>query len=244
MVDIIVEPVAMVAYGSTDANDDDIPNEDSLVFEQDESNLFKPNAVTNYDLWEGGGRAALGISAKAQIGKDVQLSTLFGRRWRQEADPAFNELSNLSGKKSDYVASVRADFGPALRTGARVRMNDNFEVNRMDLDANVNFWRVSGGARYFKVDRNASGATDEGLVWNGTVKVTDRWAAVVSQQRNIALRENIGLTLGIRYQDECSWFQLSYVRQGGRDRTLGPSDSIKFEFVLTGLGGVSDSSFD
>ncbi len=116
-VDIIVEPIAMIAYGTPDANDDGIPNEDSLVFEADETNLFKPNAVSNYDLWEGGARASVGISATALIGKDVELSTLVGKRWREDADPAFNSLSNLAGEESDYVASVRADFGKILDVG-------------------------------------------------------------------------------------------------------------------------------
>lgn len=243
-VDIIVEPVAMVAYGTEDANEDGIPNEDSLVFEADESNLFKPNPVSNYDLWEGGGRAALGVSTTAKIGKDIEVSTLVGRRWRQEADPAFNQLSNLSGTESDYVASVKAEFGSALRTGARLRMDENFEVNRLDLDTNVNWWRVSGSARYFKVNQTATTLGDEGLIWRGEFRATDRWSAVIAQQRNIALKENIGLSVGIGYRDECSYFLLSYERSGGRDRTLGPSESLRFSFVLTGLGGVSDSNFD
>jgi LPS-assembly protein len=238
-VDIIIEPVAMVGYGTKGANNDDIPNEDSLVFEADESNLFKPNAVSNYDLWEGGSRAALGMSATARIGKDVEVSTLFGKRWHEDADPAFNQLSNLSGTESDYVASVKAEFGSALRTGARMRMDQDLKINRIDLDANVNWWRLSGSARYFRLDQNAAGAKDEGLLWRGEFKVTDRWSAIVAQQRNIELRENIGLSVGVGYRDECSFFLLSYERSGGRDRTLGPSEGIRFTFALTGLGGAS-----
>jgi LPS-assembly protein len=246
-VDIIVEPVAMIAYGNKSANNNDLPNEDSLVFEADESNLFKPNPNSNYDLWEGGGRAALGVSATARIGKDVELSTLFGKRFREDADPAFNQVSNLSGTESDYVASVKAEFGSALRTGARLRLDENFNVNRLDLDTNVNWWRLSGSARYFRVDKDnptTPGVTeqDEGLIWRGNLKVTDRWSAVVAQQRNLVLKENIGLSIGIGYQDECSYFLLAYERSGGRDRTLGPSEGIRFTFALTGLGGASSDN--
>lgn len=245
-VDIIIEPIAMVAYGTPRANNDGIPNEDSRVFEADETNLFKPNAVSNYDLWEGGARASVGLSATAMIGKDIELSTIVGKRWRQDADPAFNSLSNLSGKESDYVASVRADFGKLLDVGARFRVNDNMEVKRMDVDARANFWRIDGSARYFKVSESAPGANngDEGLVWNGQFKVDDRWAAVVQQARNINKNQDIRLSLGIKYQDECSFFLIAYERSGGRDRTLGPSESIRFTFALTGLGGVSDSDVD
>jgi len=257
--DIIVEPIAMAAYGTPDANErlnpnalptdpyfgrNLIPNEDSLVFEADESNVFKPSAVTNYDLWEGGARGAVGINTVARIGNDIELSALVGRRWREDPDPAFNQLSNLAGEESDYVASVRADLGNIFRVGARFRANDELEVKRIDMDAGVDFWRMRGNARYFKVSENAAGVEDEGLVWNGSFEIDNRWAAVVQQSRNITQGQDIQFSAGLRYMDDCSYFMLAYERQGGRDRTLGPSESIRFTFALTGLGGVTPNDFD
>ncbi len=238
--DIIVEPIMMAAYGTPDANNPIIPNEDSLVFEADETNLFKPSAVTNYDLWEGGARAAVGVNATAQVGKDFEFSALVGRRWREQADPSFNKLSNLSQENSDYVAAVKADLAKVVEVGARFRMNDDLSVNRVDVNAGVNFWRIRGDARYFKVSETPSGAPDEGINWNGSFAVDDHWAAVVRQSRNIAQNEDIRLSLGVRYQDECSYFLIAYERSGGRDRTLGPSEAIRFTFALTGLGGGAD----
>jgi len=242
--DLIVEPIAMIAYGTPSANNDGIPNEVSLVFEADETNLFKPNAVSNYDLWEGGARASIGVSATARIGKDIELTTLVGKRWREDSDPAFNDLSNLAGEESDYVASVRADISNIFNVGARFRVDEEYEVKRMDVDAGANIWRLSGNARYFKVAENASGVEDEGLVWRGQFKVDKNWAAIIEQTRNITQKDDIRLALGISYTDECSFFQLAYERSGSRDRTLGPSESIRFLFVLTGLGGVSDADTD
>jgi LPS-assembly protein len=243
-VDLLVEPIAMVAYGTDDANDEGIPNEDSLLFEADESNIFKPNPVSNYDLWEGGGRAALGLSTTARFGDGVELNGTIGRRWRQESDPAFNELSNLAEEKSDYVASVRATIGPTFNTSARLRFDDELEVNRMDFDVTGKVWRLEGGARYFKVVRNSSGSEDEGLVFGSRIRVTDRWSAIFEQARNVALDLDIKSSFGIAYNDECSFFALTYERSGAVDRTLEPSESIKFQFVLTGLGGVADNNFD
>jgi LPS-assembly protein len=261
--DIIIEPIAMAAYGTPDANerlkpnalstDPDfgrnlIPNEDSLVFEADESNLFKPSAVSNYDLWEGGARGAVGINTVARIGDDIELSALVGRRWREDPDPAFNQLSNLSGEESDYVASVRADLGRLFEVGARFRTNDELEVRRIDVDASVDFWRIRGDARYFRVEGASTtpgvSTADEGLVWNGAFDIDDKWAAVVQQSRNITQSQDIQFSLGLRYMDECSYFMLAYERSGARDRTLGPSESIRFTFALTGLGGVTPDDFD
>ncbi|HEV7691151.1 MAG TPA: LPS assembly protein LptD [Hyphomonadaceae bacterium] len=250
-IDIKIEPVVMAAYGSPDVNDlvnpaaapgdpdyglTIIPNEDSLVFEQDESNLFKPNPVTGYDLWEGGARVAVGISGSALIGKDIEVSTLIGRRWREDADPAFNDLSNLANEKSDYVASVKLDLGDAISVGSRMRLDDSFNVNRIDLSASANFWGFRGNARYFKVAKNAAGSEDEGITWDGAYKISQHFSAFARQTRNITIGENILSALGINFEDECSRFSLYYERSGGRDRTLGPSEGIRFEYALTGLG--------
>jgi LPS-assembly protein len=244
-VDVIIEPVVMVAWGTEGANDDGIPNEDSLLFEADESNIFQPNAVTNYDLWEGGGRVAAGLSATARAHNGFEVTGMFGRRWREEADPAFNSVSNLSGEKSDYVASVKADFGQFFHTQARARLNDDFRLQRLDIDTRANIWRLRGDARYFKVEgSSANPAGDEGIVAGGTFTMTTNWSALYYQSRNIRDNRDVRTAVGIAYRDDCSYFALTYERSGAVDRTLGPSESIRFQFVLTGLGGVSDDRFD
>ncbi|MEP7209866.1 MAG: LPS assembly protein LptD, partial [Alphaproteobacteria bacterium] len=206
--------------------------------------LFKPNSVSNYDLWEGGGRASLGLSAKASFGDGVDLTGVVGRRWREESDAAFNALSNLSGKTSDYVASVRADFGSALSTGARVRYDDAFEFSRIDLDASAHIWRVNGSARYFRIAEKPSTSgtataptgPDEGIILNGSLKITKNWSAIGLQFRNITDKRDLRLALGIAYEDECSLFTITYERTGAIDRSLAPYSGIRFNFAFKGLG--------
>ncbi|MEZ5936648.1 MAG: LPS assembly protein LptD [Hyphomonadaceae bacterium] len=243
-IDIVVEPIAMVAYGTEDANQKGIPNEDSLLFEVDDSNVFKPDVVSNYDLWEGGARASVGLSTTARFGDGIEINGLFGRRWRDQPDSAFDTLSNLSGEKSDYVASVNADFGAPLRVGARVRFDDEMSFNRVDATVAGDYWRISGNARYFRTAATAAGAEEAGLILDGRFRIKDNWSAIVRQYRNITENRDILLSVGIGYQDDCSFFSIAYERNGGQDRTLGPSDSIRFRFVLTGLGGISDDSVD
>ncbi len=50
---------------------------------------------------------------------------------------------------------------------------------------------------------------------NGQFKVDDRWSAVVQQTRNIYQKQDIRLSLGVKYQDECSFFLIAYERSGG-----------------------------
>lgn len=240
-VDIIVEPVVMAAYGSDQANDMEIPNEDSLVFEVDDGNIFRPNPNSAYDLWQGGARAAAGLNVSARWRNNMQLSGMIGRRWQENADPQFTQLSNLSGTTSDYIATAKAEFGDPLRLDARVRFDDDFTFNRIDAGLTTNVWRLQGSARYFQVASNSAGQPDEGLVLDAGFKLTSRWSAIVRDQRDIAADRDIRFGIGFRYLDDCSYFEILYERVGTIDRTIGPSENIGFRFALTGLGGGGDN---
>ncbi len=239
-VDIIIEPVVMAAYGSDQANNMEIPNEDSLVFEVDDGNIFRPNPNSGYDLWQGGARAAAGLNLSARWRNNVELSGMIGRRWQENADPQFTELSNLSRTSSDYIATAKAEFGKPLRLDARVRFDDDFTFNRIDAGVTTDVWRLQGTARYFKVASNSSNQADEGLVFDAGFKITNRWSAVVRDQRDIAAGRDIRFGVGFRYLDECSYFELLYERVNTVDRLIGPSENIGFRFALTGIGGGGD----
>ncbi len=239
-VDIIVEPIVMAAYGSDKANDMEIPNEDSLVFEVDDGNIFRPNPNSGFDLWQGGARAAAGLSVSARWGRDMELAGMIGRRWQEQADPQFTPLSNLSGSKSDYVATVKAEFGKPLRLDARVRFDDDFEFNRIDTGLRTEAWRFNGSARYFQVASNSAGQADEGLVFDAGFKITNRWSAIIRDQRDITAGRDIRFGVGFLYRDDCSYFEILYERVGTEDRTIGPSENIGFRFALTGLGDGGD----
>ena len=57
-IDLIIEPEGMVAYGTAGTNDPDIPIEDSLFYELDETSLFEANAAAGFDTYEGGSKAS------------------------------------------------------------------------------------------------------------------------------------------------------------------------------------------
>lgn len=126
-----------------------------------------------------------------------------------------------------------------------MRVTDDMKVDRVDLDASANIWRIRGSARYFRVaSPSSSSAGQEGVLLNGSFRIDDRWSAIISQQRNITDNLDIRLQAGLAYYDECSYFSLAYERSNTLDRSLGPSESIQFRFVLTGLGGVAGDEFD
>ena len=256
-VDILIEPEAMLAYGTSGTNDPDIPIEDSLFYELDETSLFEANAASGFDTYEGGSKASLGASVSARWKNGMTISALGGRRWRDMSDPVFDVGSNLDGTVSDWVAGVSADFGRPLKIETRVRLDDDdFALNRIDARVKTNFWRIRSNARYYSIsgDVTDSGFSDEGIEVSADLKVTDNYYFLYSLSRDISGRANasgrtsdprdIRQSLGIAYEDDCSRFEIAFERSEAIDRTLGPQDSIKFRFALKTLGDFGSSNVD
>lgn len=257
MIDILIEPEAMVAYGTAGTNDPDIPIEDSLFYELDETSLFEANAASGYDTYEGGSKASLGASVTARWKNGMSISALAGRRWRDTADPVFDVGSNLDGTVSDWVAGITADFGNPLKLETRVRLDDDsLALNRIDARIRSNIWRFRTNARYYSINGNVtnSGFSDEGIELSTDFKITDNYYLLYSLNRDISGRSNasgrisdpsdIRQTLGVAYEDDCSRFEVFFERSEARDRDLGPEDSIKFRFALKTLGDFGSSNVD
>lgn len=245
-VDILLEPTIMVAWGTSNANNTALPIEDSLLYEYDESSLFEANGFGNYDLFEGDAKMSAGLSMRMLWKNGPDISSTIGRRWRARPDPSFGTLSNLEGTQSDWISTFSADFGSALRVDTRVRIDDDFSPNRIDLSFTSNYKRLRAVGQYYKIDSRISptGVNDEGILLRGELRVTDHYSLVFGQLRDITNDLSAQQELGIAYQDDCSRFELVYSRSELNDRTLGPSENIQFRFTLKSIGNFGSNEFD
>ncbi len=246
-VDISLEPTLMTAWGFSNTNDPAIPNEDSVLYEFDETSLFNANGFSNYDLFEGDAKLSAGLTARAVWKNGAELSTTFGRRWRSRADPSFDVASNLDGTSSDWVAVASANLGKPLRVDTRLRLDDDgFKLNRVDMRVTANFDRFRAVGQYYKIDPRISplGRPDEGVFLRGEARVSDRFSLIFGQLRDIDSNLNAQQEFGIAYSDDCSRFELAYTRSELTDRTLGPSENLSFRFTLKSIGEFGSSEFD
>lgn len=247
VVDIMLEPEVMAAWGFSNVNDPVIPNESSLLFEADESVLFDANGASGYDFYEGDGKLSAGLTARAVWKDGPELSATFGRRWRSRADTSFNALSNLDGTASDWVAAATADFGNPLKIETRMRLDDDsLELNRIDARISTSTKRFRATSEYYMINERISptGRPDEGIFMRGELRVTERYSLIYGQLRDIASNLNAKKEIGIAYEDDCSRLELVFSRQELTDRTLGPSENIQVRFSLKSLGQFGSSDFD
>lgn len=246
-VDIIIEPTLMAAFGTSDVNEADIPVEDSLLFEFDQSALFESNGYAGFDLYDDGNKASAGLSASMRWKNGVSLTALGGRRWRSESSSFLSEASNLDGTVSDWVAGFSADFGNPLRIETRVRLDDDdLNLNRIDARVSSRIGRLRGSVRYYKLDDRLTplDLSDEGIDIRGEVRMTDQYSLVYGRQRDISDGRDVRHSLGIAYEDDCSRFEIAYERSESIDRRLGPNDSLRFRFSLKTLGEFGSRDTD
>ncbi|MEL7546027.1 MAG: LPS assembly protein LptD [Pseudomonadota bacterium] len=247
-VDILIEPIAMAAFGDSTPNDEGIPVEDSVLYEFDESTLFEASAVGGFDQYEAGNRASVGLSTTARWRNGVSLSAIGGKRWRSQTDPAFNEFSNLNSQSSDWVGSLIADFGQPLQFETRLRFDeDDFSINRLDAQISFDWWRLEGDVRYYRISKDITDndLDDEGVTMEGQVQLTDEFYFVYARRRDISGRiigderqsgRDLRHIFGLAFEDDCSRFEVTFERSEAIDRTLGPNDALKFRFSLKTLG--------
>src|SRR3546814_8123154 len=90
-------------------NPKSIPNEDSLSFEFDETNLFSLNRFPGYDRWDGGPKLNYGLRSAIYGPTGGYSELLVGQSLRAKSDDTFAAGSGLSDQWSDYVARLRSE---------------------------------------------------------------------------------------------------------------------------------------
>jgi len=244
-VDVVVEPVVSAVYASNGGDDARIVNEDSIRFELDDSNLFRPSGAPNYDLWEPGGRVSAGVRATARARNGYNASVLFGQRWRAEDSPGFNAQNNMVEGRSDYVAMAQVDLGRHFGATVRTRLaEDSLDVERLDAGVRAAIWRFYGHTRYFQVDPalNAGEPSEEINTTIG-VQLIRGWRLQFGDRRDLSSDINLGQELRAIFEDDCTYLELAYTRSETQNRTLGPNEGFQIRVGLRTLGTIGGSGF-
>ncbi len=239
-VDLIVEPVVMGAWATEDAEDTRIINDDSLAFELDDSNLFRPNAAPSYDLWEPGGRVSAGVRATARAHSGESATVMVGRRWRSEEAIGFNDQSNLDGEATDWVASGQIDLGSGFGAEGRMRLDDeSFEIRRIDLGVRGQVGRFSAVARYFSIDESLTPDPDtpnEELTTAIGVDLVRGWRVQFGLTRDLDSDINLRQDIRAIYEDDCTFLEIAYTRSETQRGDIGPDEGVQIRIGLRSLG--------
>lgn len=234
----LVEPIVMAVVTPYGGNPHTIPNEDSLSFEFDETNLFSINRFPGYDRWDGGPKLNYGVRSAVYGNNGGYAELLAGQSIRARSDDTFTAGSGLSEQMSDYVARLTFSPGRYITFVDRVRLaqNSQLTVQRHEigttLGTSTNFLSLS----YAKLaDTDFVEDTGEREAISGTLRaqLTKFWAAELRHTRDLG--DNGGALLnfgGLRYTDECFDIILFAERTFTVNRDIQPTTTIGVRFRI------------
>ena len=241
----IIEPIVQLVYSPDIGNPSEIPNEDSLSFEFDDTNLFSDNRFPGYDRIESGGRTNIGLRYAIYDDDLGAASVLVGQVLRLKEDDAFDPTSGLADQQSDYVGRIAIAPSDDFLLVHRFRIDrENFDFKRNEIDLSARYGPLSVTTGYGFFDQSLSQTLEtreEIYVW-GRLAVTDEWSVTGSTRRDLEIGQPVTNTVGIGYEDECFALDLSFRQDFTRDRDIEPDNSIFLQFSLKNLGGAAFAS--
>ncbi|HEX7758048.1 MAG TPA: LPS assembly protein LptD [Caulobacteraceae bacterium] len=233
----VLEPLAQVAISPNATLDPRIPNEDSQVWELDETNLFQVNRSPGYDLYESGQRLTVGGRATAFLTGGRSASVMLGRSFRANADPALPASTSLDTQSSDYVLAAEVTPVQGVHLFSRWRLGaDDFAIHRLEVGGDFATKRVSGYIRYLDEVQAPTGGNFRGLDFRGNLWATEHWGLSLYGIRNFDTDQWLRRDVGVVYRDDCLRVEVIYRNDQTTNGTLGPSKSVVLRLTLATLG--------
>ncbi len=234
---IVLEPIAQIALSPKTDLDPRIPNEDSSVFEFDDTNLFRADKSPGFDIYEGGQRFNVGGRATLMFDDGRSASLLVGRSYRADFDPGLPARSGLQTRSSDWIVAAQATPLLGVNLFSRARLDsDTLNVRRFEAGADVETDRAWGYIRYLRDNLDISGVQREDLDFSGQVLVKGNFGITFGGIRDIENDVWRRQEFGVLYKDDCLDMAVVWVHEETFNRTLGPSDSVVVRLKLATLG--------
>ncbi|TRD22999.1 LPS-assembly protein LptD [Palleronia caenipelagi] len=242
----LLQPVVQIAY--SDTSEDDIPNEDSVIVEFDEGNLFSMSRYPGDDAVETGLRANLGLSYTT-LNRDGYGVTLgFGKVFRDsDDDNRFVETSGLSGDKSDWLAAVRFQLSDGFDLTSRAILDEDFEPHKAETRV---AWRndrvdLTGSYVWLEAEPEENRFDDiHEIILDGEVRLSRHWVGRFNGRYDLEEETAADAEFGLTYRTECLEVDLGIERNFTETENSAPSTAVGLQVRLVGFGtGRTDVSY-
>jgi LPS-assembly protein len=240
----LIEPIAMITATPNGQNSKNIPDEDSVVYEADDTNLFSEDRLPGGDRVESGQRVAYGVKLGAYGTKSGQTTAFIGQSYRFNKDTELNNQNLIEEEFSDIVG--RLEIRPNQYANLLYRFafapDKVFDPRRTEVTFSVGPAAYKLYGSYSFVGATSQFEEREELTLAFSTQITDHWSLLLSTQQDLAAGRSLKHTGLVRYQDECITFDILGTRSFFQDEDIEPSDSVLFRIRFKNLGEVSTSA--
>ena len=234
---IILEPLAQLAISPVVHQDPRIPDEDSVDFEFDTTNLFQVDKSPGFDIMDSGQRLSVGGRATVESDNGLYASMLVGREFRAQPDPSLPPRTGLSGTSSDWVIGTDAQPFKNFDIFTRWRLDaQSFAIRRLEIGADINTSRFTASVRYLEEAQDPTGSPVKDLDFRTEAYVTKHWGVTANAAREFTTGVWRERDVGIVYRDDCIKVEVLYRNDNTTNGVLGPSHGVAFRLTLATFG--------
>lgn len=233
----LIEPTVQLAWSDNDSAT--VPNEDSVVVEFDEANLFSLNRFPGEDARETGQRMAVGLSYTRTDPLGWSVGVTAGRVWRDMDYMQFTSGSGLDGTRSDWLVATHLGLGDRLSLINRALFDESFEVTSNELAL---AWRgerhdLQTALTWLLADP-AEGRPVDMAEWRGDLRYdfANAWSAEAGWRYDFEANEPTRAGLALTYATECVDVEFSLSRRFTSSATLNPATEFGLAVSLNGFG--------
>lgn len=240
----VIEPIASLTLAPTGLNDSDIPNEDSLDLEFDDTNLFEESRFPGLDRVEEGSRITYGGRFGTIGPSGEKFNALIGQSFRFQEDDQFDADTGLDGRFTDFVG--RLEFTPEPWLHARYR----FRLDRNNLAPVRNEVRAAIGPSWLRLDANYLSLEDDPSVSEEEFVEREEITAGIQvgfgssltlraqTRRDLQEDSTVANKFGLIYRHPCLLLIGGLEQQFTEDRDAGDGITVSLRVTFQSLGEV------
>jgi len=242
--DQVIEPTVQLVVSPNGSNPDEIPNEDSLGFEFDDTNLFKLNRFAGRDLVDSGTRIDYGFEWTGLFPNNGSASAFLGQSYRfSESNDVFAEGSGLEDKLSDFVGRVQIRPLEDLDLLYRFRLDkDDLAAQRSEVLLDIGPPALNLDLSYFFINNDSSTSEfgdREEVAFGISSRLNENWRVGFRHRRDLVEDRALVSSISLAYEDECFTIEGIAQRSNYSDGEIEEDDSIFVRVVFKYLGEVA-----
>lgn len=229
-----ITPIAMAVISPRGGNPEEIPNEDSVAYELDTSNLFDTNRFAGYDRIETGPRIIYGLDNQWGSPTETKWRAFIGQSYRFFNDNDLPTTGGAETKASDWVGLLEAKPYEWLTLSSKFRMNNtSIDTRRMDNSALIGDTNDS----YISITHSQLDGGPEEVKITGQYIFNEKYSFEGEVHRDLTNGGRLLNTEGqINYTAQCYKLSFKARRRGFDNRNVPPSTDYLFNVELLTLG--------
>lgn len=233
----LLEPVAQLVWAKDSGRD--VVNEDSLLVEFDEANLFRFSRFPGVDAQEQGRRLNLGFTYTRDDPEGWSLGLTVGRVIRESDLGQFSQSSGLQGTSSDWLVAAQFKMGEHLNLINRSIFDDGLSLarNEMRLDWHTDDYNLTSTFVWLESDITEGRPVNTSeLSLDGDYRIDQHWTVFSDLRYDFVNDRTTRAGVGVRWENECAKVDLSVSRRFTSSTNVDPTTDLNLSVQLAGFG--------